>query len=92
MVVLEYDSDYAANCIQRLSRPRTNLAVIIKGRVILDTLVGRIKWVKVESHTHQLLNDRADSLAKCGAAGIARGMTTLMSTPALFNEDNHSDH
>ena len=83
-VVLEYDSDYAAKCIQRLFRAKSNVALILLGRSLLDKVGPRITWNKVESHVGaSLLNDRADTLAKCGAIGISRGVNTLAHTPAF---------
>ena len=82
-VVLEYDSDYAANSLRRFVAPRCNIALIVKGRTICDMVSHRITWRKVVSHTGLLLNDRADTLANCGAYNICRGMTQLAATLAF---------
>jgi len=81
-VVLEYDSEYAISAIRGLSRPRTNVQLILRARALLELLSQTILWTKVESHTYQLLNDRADTLAKCGASGISCGVDRLHSTLA----------
>jgi len=82
-IVFEFDSDYAASAIRRLTRPRSNIQLILRARALLDSLSQTIQWTKVTSHTDQFLNERADALAKCGAHGILRGMARLHTTPAF---------
>ena len=73
VVILEYDSDFAAGAIQRRLRVKTNLALVLRARAVFDTVTAQIQWRKVESHTGLLLNERADRLADCGAFGIVLG-------------------
>ena len=68
-VVLVYDSEYAANLVQRFWRPRSNFSIVLAARQIYDAArdVATIRWEHVDSHTGEFWNDRADVLAKHGA-------------------------
>ena len=72
--VIEYDSTYAAQAVRRLQRARMNISLVLKARGLLDELSEycSITWSKIDSHTGHFLNERADQLANCGAAGITR--------------------
>ena len=70
--MVEYDSAYAAGVAQRHIRARANLQLVLRLRHIFDQVAGRVVFRKVESHTGQFLNERADHLADCGASGILR--------------------
>ncbi len=73
-VRFEYDSDYAANMSRRVWRPKENVVLILAVRRQLDIVSRRapVAWKHVFSHTGDLLNDRADLLAKVGAKGDTR--------------------
>ena len=75
LVVVEYDSDYAANTTRGSFRARANTSLVIAARSALYGISSQIQWRKVKSHTGLFLNDRADSLANCGAGGITRGVS-----------------
>jgi ribonuclease HI len=77
-IVLEYDSQYAADVIRRITRPRTNLTVIINARGVYDQVAEFISWRQVASHTGQFLSERADLLANCGANGIFSGRDDII--------------
>ena len=68
-VLINYDSSYAANLIQRIWRPSSNFSVVLAARASYDAAcqVARISWEHIDSHTGDFLNERADSLAKHGA-------------------------
>ena len=85
VAVIEFDSEYAADVIRRLARARSNLRPVLKARHIFDQVAHNLVWRKVESHTHQFLNERADMLANCGASGIASGLaeTRRWAQPSL---------
>ena len=70
-VTIEFDYNYAGLSVQRKLRIRTNLGILLKARSILDDLPFRTKasWRKVAAHEGHYLNERADRLAKLGAAG-----------------------
>ena len=72
--IIEYDSEYAAGVIQRRTRARQNLRLVLRARHIYDQISSFIEWRKVESHTGQFLNERADHLANCGANGMCGGL------------------
>ncbi|CAK0864590.1 unnamed protein product, partial [Prorocentrum cordatum] len=72
--IIEYDSEYAAGVIQRRTRARQNLTLVLRARHIYDQISSSIEWRKVESHTGQFLNERADHLANCGASGMYCGL------------------
>jgi len=65
----DYDSDYAANLVQRIYRPSCNFSLVIATRDAFDALrpFYQVSWNHVFSHTGDLLNERADLLAKVGA-------------------------
>ena len=71
-VVLEYDSEYAAGVARGLLRPRCNLALAMHVKRAAQRVAG-ITWRKARAHTGLALNDRADRLARCGAAGMMTG-------------------
>eukprot|EP00969_Alexandrium_andersonii_P333559 14741982-Alexandrium_andersonii.AAC.1 len=72
VVVLEFDSDFAAKAVRRQFRVKCNLPLVLRARVAHDLVAARVQWVKVESHTgSSLMNERADCLAACGASGLA---------------------
>ena len=77
-IILEYDSEYAAQAVQRIIRTRVNLALVLRGRAVYDLVADRIVWRKVQSHTGLFLNERADQLAKCGAGGIVSGRDSVL--------------
>ena len=68
-VLINYDSTYAANLIQRIWRSSSNFSIFLAARVSYDAAcqVASIRWEHVDSHTGEFLNERADSLAKHGA-------------------------
>jgi ribonuclease HI len=68
---LQYDSVYAANMARRIWRPSANFALVLETRAAVDAAesVSRISWQHIFGHTGDMLNERADSLAKFGAAG-----------------------
>ena len=72
-IIIEYDSEYAAGVAQRHARGRTNLRLVLRVRHIFDLVARYVVFRKVESHTGQYLNERADHLAECGANGILCG-------------------
>ena len=76
-LVLEYDSEYAAQTIQRTYRARSNLSLILNACAAYDLVASRIAWRKIEAHAGLFLNERADQLAKCGARGITRGAADI---------------
>jgi len=72
-VIVYYDSEYAAAVTRRIWRAHANFALVLRARAALDAVASTsITWTKVASHTGDMLNDRADLLAKCGANGIFR--------------------
>ena len=72
-VQIDYDSVYAANVTQRIWRARTNFRLVLNCRQAYDAVASRlICWNKVAAHTGDILNERADGLAKCGARGFIR--------------------
>ena len=75
-VLLEYDSEYAAGITRKSLPPHDNVRLALGCRA-LDMATASITWRKAISHTGLHLNDRADILAKCGAAGIVRGNMPL---------------
>jgi ribonuclease HI len=70
--IIEYDSEYAAGVAQRHLRGRANLQLVLRLRHLFDQVACQIAFRKVESHTGQFLNERADHLADCGACGLLR--------------------
>eukprot|EP00930_Biecheleria_cincta_P047949 TRINITY_DN3334_c0_g1_i5.p1 TRINITY_DN3334_c0_g1~~TRINITY_DN3334_c0_g1_i5.p1 ORF type:complete len:237 (+),score=31.87 TRINITY_DN3334_c0_g1_i5:83-793(+) len=71
--VLEYDSVYAAQVVQRLSRARLNLTLVLRARSAFDSAGNLVDWQKVAAHRGHFLNERADTLAKLGAGGTSLG-------------------
>ena len=70
LVVLEYDSEYAADIACLRSRPTCNLALGMRLRTMAARCGSRIQWRKARAHTGLTLNDHADALAKFGATGM----------------------
>ena len=68
-VTLDYDSNWAADLVQRRSRPRCHFRLVLEARRAFDAATSRtiIVWRKIAAHTGSQLNERADVLAKCGA-------------------------
>ena len=66
---IQYDSEYAAKTTQRIWRAHANFRLILRARWAFDAVRAQriITWTKVESHTGDFLNSRADLLAKFGA-------------------------
>ena len=75
--ILEYDSEYAALSVQRLYRGKANVRLVLTARNLYDSVAHKIVWRKVESHTGQFLNERADHLAELGANGIFCGRADI---------------
>ena len=71
--MVEYDSVYAAQVVQRLSQARLNLALVLRARSAFDSAGILVDWQKVAAHRGHFLNERADTLAKLGAGGISVG-------------------
>ena len=79
--IIEFDSLYASDAIWRRLRPRTNIALVLRARSVLDSIMSsgaKISWQKVEAHMGYFLNERADQLAACGAAGICVGGPSIL--------------
>ena len=70
-LTIAYESDSASNMIRRIWHPRTNISLILACREALAAVecFATVEWHKVESHTGDFHNERADKLAACGAAG-----------------------
>ena len=71
--VIEFDSTFASDAVRRLSRPRTNLVLVLRARTVVDACAAagiNLFWHKVAAHRGFYLNERADQLANCGAAGM----------------------
>ena len=70
VVTLCYDSELAAKLVQRIWRPTTNIGLVIAARAAYDAacIVATIKLLHIYGHTEELLNERADALAKFGAS------------------------
>ena len=83
--VIEYDSEFAAQTVQRIYNTRSHLGLVLKARRLHDALSNQIFWRKVSSHTGQYLNDRADHLAKCGAVGIFVGQRDITAWAIALN-------
>jgi len=67
---LEYDSQYAADVVRKVSRPHTNLTLVLQARRAFEDCESRgisVLFVKVRGHSNNALNDRADGLAEAGA-------------------------
>ena len=66
---IRYDSEVAASLVQRKYRANANFRLVLNARDAYDTTTTRcpIAWQHVHSHTGDVLNDRADALAKHGA-------------------------
>ena len=73
-VIIEFDSTYAANVGRRLYRAASNFALVLSARAAVDAAGAErvLQWSHIDSHTGNLLNDRADGLAKFGALGRHR--------------------
>jgi len=83
-IVLEYDSEYAAGVTRKLTRPHDNLRLALSCRTAFDLVDAQLSWRKALAHTGLVFNERADTLAKCGATGITRGnMVTWYAVPDL---------
>lgn len=78
-ITIEYDSQYAADVIRKIIRPRTNLSISLRARDVMDQVAPLIQWRKVASHTGQFLNERADLLANCGAGQTCAAQVDLLS-------------
>ena len=65
-------------CWQQFCRARRNLTLVLRARAAYD-LIGcrRITWTRVDSHTNQLLNGRADALANAGREGLLSASVEL---------------
>ena len=74
-VIVEYDSEYAALTTQGKYKARANTSLVISARSAYSHVSSRVVWRKMASHTGLFLNDRADTLAKCGASGLSRGVS-----------------
>ena len=75
-IVIEFDSQYAADVVRRHIRARRNLSLVIRTRQIPDSIDHHITWTKVVSHTGAVLNDRADHLADCGANRLSSPLSS----------------
>lgn len=62
--VLEYDSEFAAHVVQRRYHCRFHLGLVLRARRIYDRVAHLIRWRKIDAHTGEFLNERADQLAK----------------------------
>lgn len=71
-VTIAYDSTYACNTITGVWHPRANLSLVLRCRQVYSIVrtIMEVDWHKVESHTGDFHNERADQLADCGARGI----------------------
>ncbi len=76
--IIEYDSTYAADTVQRFSRGRANLSLVLRARSLFDEAVQRITWRKVAAHAGHFTNERADHLAKLGANGMFGGRAEIL--------------
>ena len=67
-VVFNYDSEYARCMTCRVWLPSTNIELILRVRDEYDRIAHQVSWLKTASHTGDVHNERADRLAKAGAA------------------------
>ena len=82
-----YDSEYAAGVITRRFRARSNLSLILAARLAFDEVAQAVTLVHVDAHTGHHMNERADTLAKCGSAGILCGNINGLFSGIAVEED-----
>ena len=70
-VRFDYDSEYATNIARKIWRPASNAALALATRDAVDLVASHFQcdWNHVDAHTGELLNERADVLAKVGSRG-----------------------
>jgi len=70
-VLLQFDSEYAHHLSVGAWKPTSNcgLVLAVREQLALASEVFSIAWEHVDAHTGDILNERADKLAKHGASG-----------------------
>ena len=62
-----YDSEYAHGTITGAMQARSNYSLVISARDFFRRIASYVSFINIDSHTGNLLNERADALALAGA-------------------------
>ena len=64
---LMYDSEYAYGMVTGAWQARSNYSLVISARDLFRRVSNYVSFIHIDSHTGNLLNERADTLALAGA-------------------------
>ena len=85
-VVINFDSQYAANMARGIWQPSANFVLVLraKGMVQRASEAFELQWQHIFSHTGDVLNERADTLAKLGSRGQLLTSPGTLISPLLL--------